>query len=163
MQVVAKLLRNEFIVRDSRSYKDHFEQRIEVLSKLGEIKVNPETMEVTLSSKTKVSLEEQPINAPKIFSYVDYFTQMGSYLIDTYSIALLAVIAICDGNHILRKMNLIDNLHEKIIELHEDSYVQSLNSCLKESINNALSRFVSLGLLDSKSYQGSHGAVTTWL
>ena len=101
--------------------------------------------------------QEQP------FSFVQFFNRMGGYLIDTYLIVLLAAQEICLGVYEIEEDKLVDALHKQIIEMHAQSLVTQLQSCFRETINTALSRFVRLGLVTSSTYTQANGARITFI
>ena len=47
-------------------------------------------------------------------------------MIDTYLIVLMAVMEICNGNYEILEENLIKELHNTIITMHDQSLVQNL-------------------------------------
>ena len=109
------MLRNEFIHKDEKTFAEHFDFRLQIFQQYGEIEISPRTKEISLSDSTRKSLKEQVMPRKRNFSYVDYFYQMGLYLVDTYLCALLAVTEMLAGNHTLREESLIQNLHGAII------------------------------------------------
>ena len=99
----------------------------------------------------------------KPFTFISYLTEMGMYMIDTYLLVLIAVSEINNANYVIKQENLIQQLHVAIQVMHADSLIQHLQSCIKETILSALSRYVALGILESKSYSGQNGSHTTFL
>lgn len=88
---------------------------------------------------------------------------MGGHLIDTYLIVLLAAQEICLGVYEIEEEKLVDALHNQIITMHAQSLVQQLQSCFRETIITALSRFVRLGLITSSTYTQANGAHSTFI
>lgn len=85
------------------------------------------------------------------FSFINFYNKMGTHLMDTYLIVLMAVMEIASGGYEIKEDMLITSLHNTIIQMHNQSLVHDLMSCLKETIATALSRYVKLDLLSSKS------------
>lgn len=50
-----------------------------------------------------------------------------------------------------------------IKQMHNESLIPNLNSCVKETIYSAIGRYISLGLIQTKSYSATNGSQTTFL
>lgn len=87
---------------------------------------------------------------------------MGLHLTDTYLVVIMAVSEICNGGHEVVEENFISELHLVIIKMYEQSLVQQLSSCLKETIQTALRRYVTLGVLEKKSHTKQNGGIQTY-
>lgn len=75
------------------------------------------------------------------------------HLMDTYLAVLMAIMEICNGGLEVLDTNLIKELHKMLIEMTNQGLVLNLQSCLKETINTALSRYYKMGLVEQKTYQ----------
>lgn len=115
------IFRHEFIERTTEPWLDLIKERLELLEKLGDIKVIDG--QIFLLSKPKLltysATQSGTIKSPP-FSYVAFFNDMGLYLIDTYMIVLMASNVICDGNYVVKEKRLVNELHETIQTLYAD-------------------------------------------
>jgi hypothetical protein len=60
------------------------------------------------------------------FTLINYLTDMGMYMIDTYLLVLIAVSEINNSNYIIKEVNLVKQIHESILTMHADSLIQNL-------------------------------------
>lgn len=81
---------------------------------------------------------------------------------DTYLVVLMAIMEICNGGLEVLEENLVDELHKMLITMTNQGLVLNLQSCLKETIMTALSRYYKMGLVDQKTFQAQNGARTTY-
>lgn len=93
---------------------------------------------------------------------ITFFNKLGIHLTDTYLVVIMAVSDICHGGFEVVEENLIRELHLVIIKMYEQSLVQQLSSCLKETIQTALNRYVSLGVLEKRSHTKQNGGIQTF-
>jgi len=71
---------------------------------------------------------------------------------DTYLVVILAVMEINNCNCEVSESNLVTEIHQTIILMHSQNLVTQLHSCLKETIQTALSRYVKLDYLVKKTH-----------
>ena len=93
-----------------------------------------------------------PEESQKDFSFVSYFSEMSSYLYDTYLLVLLAVQEIQQGSLLVKESNLVTELHMMCLDMYNDNQLTNLSSCLTDVISTAIGKFISLGLLAAKIY-----------
>ena len=131
-----------------------------MLENMGEITFNGGSIQKVYKSKS--TKNKSRVQADKV-SLVSFFNKMGLHMMDTYLIVAMAVMEICNLNYEIEKDNLVNEIHKMIITMHGQSLIFNLQSCLKETISTALSRFVSLNLLVSKSHPVQNGGHTTYI
>lgn len=109
---MVNLLDHEFYDRsDSTPLNEMFAQRLDVLTKLGEIQIeNGEIKNSAASTTAKSSKTKQGTS----FSYISFFGDMSSYLTETYMLVILAVKEINEQNLRVREERLLSELHYKI-------------------------------------------------
>lgn len=90
-------------------------------------------------------------------SLVSFFNELGLHLMDTYLIVLIAVQEICESNLEIQDENLIDELHKAIILMYSQRLITQLQSCLKVTIETALSRYVKFDFLVKKDRYNMDG------
>jgi hypothetical protein len=91
---------------------------------------------------------------PLMFSYLNFFAGMSSYLFDTYLFVIIAVSEISKYGKQVKENNLIDELHVAIREMYSDNQISQLGSCLKEVIATAIGKYITLGLLKAAIFPG---------
>lgn len=155
---VGSVLRHEYIEKlKQKPFKESFMERILLLQKLGEIKLEGDHI-VRVDEKRTSKL-----STSKPFSMINFLKDMGLYLLDTYFVVLMAVQEICNANYVVNWGNLIRELHNEIKMMHRDSMIPNLQSCFKETISTALGRFVRLGLLEQKKHTTQSGSKTSFV
>ena len=94
---------------------------------------------------------------------LDFFHQMAQAFLDSYLCVLLAIDQIC-GKHILvKRKNLVRELHTAVKELYSDKVIPHLHSCLDEILSTSLSRFEQMQLVEVSSYGNEKGAMTSFV
>lgn len=76
---------------------------------------------------------------------------------------LLAIEDICGKHVILKRKNLLKELHTAIKELYQQGVFSHLHSCLEELLNTALVRFEELGLCEVSRYGNKQGNATEFV
>ena len=87
-----------------------------------------------------------------MFSYVTFFSDACDDLLNTYLVTNIALYAICEDNMNIREENLINELHLGIKQMFMEGMLDSLQSCLKVTIKNAIHSFIKLGMAEIKTY-----------
>ena len=88
---------------------------------------------------------------------------MAQCYIDTYMIVLFAIEDICGKRIIVKRKNLIKELHTSIKDLHKRRVVKHLHSCLEEILGTALMRFEQMEVIEVRSYSNKNGNETSFL
>ena len=84
-------------------------------------------------------------------SSITYFlNKMGQHLFDACAITLLAIKTICEQNMVVDSQKVVQKLHVVISKLYEEGKVSKLHTSFKETIEDVLARFVSIGLIELK-------------
>ena len=78
------------------------------------------------------------------FSIFNFMNELGSHILDTYLIVLIAMDGIIQGNLVVKEKNLIECMHFAIIDMYNENMLLSLQSCLQVTIKTALHRFAAL-------------------
>lgn len=129
------LFKFEFIEKlKTRPIRESLNERLTQLTQLREIEIK----DGVISKTAKL----QP------FTFVNFFNKMGQHLMDTYFVVLMAIMEICNGGLEVLEENLVNELHKMLITMTNQGLVLNLQSCLKETIMTALSRFYKMGLVD---------------
>ena len=68
-----------------------------------------------------------------------------------------------ERGNIVELKYIIPDLHQAIQEIYYQGAIAFMNSCLLETIENAISRFASLEVCDLKSYESSDGPNIVYL
>lgn len=132
---MSTLFRFEFIEKlKIRPIKDSLNARLQQLTQLGEIEI----VDNVISKTAKL----------KSFTFINFFNKMGMHLMDTYLAVLMAIMEICNGGLEVLDTNLVNELHNMLITMTNQGLVLNLQSCLKETIITALSRFYKMGLVE---------------
>ena len=97
-------------------------------------------------------------NASAPFSIVGFLAELGSHILDTYLIVLIAMDGIIQGNLVIKEKNLIENIHFAIIDMYNENLLPSLQACLQVTIKTALHRFSSLGQITMQTYLNANGS-----
>lgn len=110
-------------------------------------------MKATMMKLIKYTNQEKTllvINEKAPYSLITRFIQdlMQSY-IDTYMVVCYAINTLLEKQITLEQDKLTNELHATIKELYHMGCIPYLNSCLKEIINTAFSRFSELRLCDA--------------
>ena len=87
------------------------------------------------------------IDKEKVFTYVDFFSNLIEPLIDTYLVTLVAITQICGKNLVLKHSKLVKELHNCIKVLHVKGIAPNPISCVVEIIETAVFRYVQMELL----------------
>ena len=77
--------------------------------------------------------------------------------------SLIALDIICEGNLNIKEEKLVENLHLAVMEMFDDGLISSLQSCLQETIRNAMHRFADLGLAELKTYPTQNGSYMSFI
>jgi hypothetical protein len=91
-------------------------------------------------------------NGADPFSYIRFFSNTMSDILDTYLVVLLALDEICEGNLQLKEDRMVNELHLAIKLLVERGDIKSIQSCLKQTIRNAIQSFSHTGLSEIKFF-----------
>jgi hypothetical protein len=75
----------------------------------------------------------------------------------------MAIEQISGKNIIMKRKNLIKELHGCLKELYSGQIIPNLHSSLVEILGTALDRFVQMGLIDSNAYGNKKGSTTSFL
>ena len=89
---------------------------------------------------------------------VQFLNDMGSHILDTYMIVLMALDGIIQGNMVIKEKNLIEGIHFAIIDMYNENLIPALQSCLQVTIKTALHRFAELNLIQMQTYLNANGA-----
>jgi hypothetical protein len=60
------------------------------------------------------------------FSIFNFMNELGSHILDTYLIVLIAMDGIIQGNLVVKEKNLIESLHFAIIDMYNENMLLSL-------------------------------------
>ena len=88
---------------------------------------------------------------------------MAQAFLDTYLITLMAIEQITGKHIIVKRKNLLRELHTCLKVLYSEQVIPHLHSCLDEILSTALARFVQMGLITTNSYGNKKGSTTSFL
>jgi hypothetical protein len=94
---------------------------------------------------------------------LDLFGQLGQCYVDTYLIVLLLCEFICGKHIILKRKNIIKELHSIIKTLYQEKILKHLVSCLEEILSTAFNRLSALKIIELNSYGSKDGKETRFL
>jgi len=57
---------------------------------------------------------------------VQFLNDLGSHILDTYMIVLMACDGIIQGNMVVKEKNLIESIHMAIIDMYNDNLIPAL-------------------------------------
>ena len=153
MTDVYSVIRFEFIEKlKQKPIPDSVQNRLTVLQEFEEITIED----------GQIKRKERQKRGPTQFSLINFFYKLGLHLFDTYLFVLLAVSEICNSNIEIREEKLVHELHQVIIKMHSQNLISQLHSCLKETIQTALARYCSMGMLVKKSYSNQQGGAISY-
>lgn len=92
------------------------------------------------------------------FTFIQFFNQLGSYMLDSYLVMLIALDAVIQGNMVIKDQNLIESTHLAIIGMHNEGLIPSLQACLQVTLKNALHRFAELDICTLSTYLSDNGS-----
>ena len=89
---------------------------------------------------------------------VQFLNDIGSHILDTYLIVLIALDGIIQGNMVIKEKNLIESLHFAIIDMYNENLVPTLQACLQVTIKTALHRFAEMEMITVSTYLNANGS-----
>lgn len=163
VRILAKLLRNEYLLRDSRGFPETVIHRVETLASQKELIYDKSaTPPVIRLNQNKIIRQPHSIQGNVLsgqsFSMITFFSELGSHIIDTYLIVLMVLDGIIQGNMVIKESNLIESIHFAIIEMYNESLIPSLQSCLRITIKTALHSFAEKGMIVLQTYFNTNGS-----
>lgn len=122
-------------------------------------KVDPATKQkyIELSQSQSRTASSSPISGPA-FSMTQFLNDLGSHILDTYMVVLMALDGIIQGNMVVKEKNLIEAIHFAIIDMYNENLIPSLQSCLQVTIKTALHRFAEMKMITISTYLNANGS-----
>ena len=159
---MAIVLRNEFLLRDPRGFPETINHRVSLLVAEKELTISTEAGEaVIILNQSKVMRQGQ--STSNGISLIHFFSELGSHILDTYLVVLLALDAIIQGNIVVKEKSLIESIHFAIIDMYNDNLLPSLQTCLQETIKTAIHRFADLKMINKQTYLNQNGSRVSYI
>lgn len=103
------------------------------------------------------------ISVKRNSNLLDFFYEIGFYLLETYYVVLTTLDLLSSNNLRLSFDKLVEQVHEALKELHSIQVVKNLHACLDETLRVSLRHFGALGLADIKTFSNIDGSETVYI